>query len=105
MQYCQYRIDDTFYPLVTARPDTISSFKIDQALKKSCYMDHRLWTSPKPTSQNHCRFKHMVVYILFCGQKITIKLTIYLDRTVFQRQVCRSIDFVRYSINRINDIS
>ena len=40
MQYWQYRIDDTFYPLVTARPDTISSFKIDQALKKSCYMDH-----------------------------------------------------------------
>ena len=50
MQYCQYRIDDTFYPLVTARPDTISSFKIDQALKKSCYMDYRLWTNPKLAS-------------------------------------------------------
>ena len=108
MQNCQYRIDDTFYPLVTARQDTISSFKNDQGLKNWYYMDHRLWTNPKPTSQNHCRFKHMVgnsYYILFRGQKITFKLTIYLDRTVFQRQVCRCIDFVRYSINRINDIS
>ena len=51
MQYCQYRIDDTFYPLVTARPDAISSFTNDSE-KLMLYgpytMDHRLWTNPNP---------------------------------------------------------
>ena len=94
MQYCQYRIDDTFYPLVTARPDAISSFTNDQGLKID--MNHSLWTidyvptltllpyfNPNPTtltllpslSIQAYGWQFLLYSILWT--KITIKLTIY----------------------------